>query len=44
MEFFFILVYESVLYYACQSGNLDLVKYLISLNKVEIGNDNVFIF
>lgn len=37
--------YETTLHYACRSGNVDLVKYLISLNKIDIKSEsNVFIY
>lgn len=39
-----IKIYETVLYRACKSGNLELAKCLISTNKVYINEKNVFIF
>lgn len=36
MELNIIIVYCTILFYACESGNLELVKYLISLNKIDL--------
>lgn len=37
MEFQKIIeFYATILHYACRSGNIDLVKYLISLNKIDM--------
>lgn len=41
MEFFFIIFYDTLLHLACESGNLELVKYLISLNKIDIKSTNI---
>lgn len=32
----FKLFYNTILHIACESGNVDLVKYLVSLNKIDI--------
>lgn len=39
-----ILIYETIFYKACKSGNLDLVQYLISSNKVYINERNILSF
>lgn len=45
MEFLKItFIYESILHKACQSGNIDLLKYLISLKEIDINVKNIFIF
>lgn len=30
------MIYKTVLHSACESGNLDTVKYILSLNKIDI--------
>lgn len=42
MEFFLIYIYETILYQASESGNLDLVKYLVSLNEIDINTRDIF--
>lgn len=32
--------YETLLHVACENGNFELVKYLISLNKIDINSTN----
>ena len=45
MEFLKItFIYESILHKACQSGNIDLLKYLISLKEIDINVKNIFSF
>lgn len=36
--------HETALFYAVESGNVELVKYLISLNKFDINDKNIFYF
>lgn len=36
--------YQNVLHFACESGSFDLVKYLISLNEIDIKLKNVSIY
>lgn len=46
MEFTINIIHHAILFYACIPGNLDLVKYLISLNQFDIKmkSINFFIF
>lgn len=32
----FYIIYHNILYYACYTNDLELVKYLVSLNKIDI--------
>lgn len=34
---------KTILHSACLSGNLELVKYIISMNKIDIKSQTVFI-
>lgn len=34
-------IYNTLLHYACKSGNFELVKYLLSLNKFNIETENI---
>ena len=34
---------ETLLHLACESGNLDLVKYLISLNEINLNEKDILI-
>ena len=34
----------TILHYACLSGNLELVKFIISLNKIDVTSVNVLLF
>lgn len=36
------MIYKNILHYACESGNLELVKYLVSLNELDINDKTVF--
>lgn len=35
--------YRTLLHNACHSGNIDLVKYLISLNQIDLNSKDVFL-
>lgn len=35
MEFIIFKIYFTILHSACKSGNINLVKYLLSLNKID---------
>ena len=37
-------IYETLLHQACKSGNIEIVKYLISLNKIDINAKTILIF
>ena len=37
-------VFETILHSACKSGNLEVVKYIISLNKIDITSKTIFIY
>lgn len=37
-----IMIYNTLLHLACRSGNIELVKYIISLNKIDITSSNIF--
>lgn len=41
-EISFIYIYETLLHKACKSENVELVKYIISLNKFDINSKIVF--
>lgn len=36
-------IYSTLLHLACKYGNLELVKYLISLNKFDMKSENISI-
>lgn len=43
MEFLkFIIIYNTIIHLASRTGNIDLVKYIISLNKIDITSKNIF--
>lgn len=42
MEFKKFIIYESILYKACENGNIELVKYIISLKKINVNQKNIF--
>ena len=43
MEFLkFFYFYKTLLHFTCDSGNIDLVKYIISLNVIDIKTKTVF--
>ena len=44
MEFENRNISETILHLACESGNIELVKYIISLNKIDITSKNIFIY
>lgn len=33
-------IFENILHLVCESGNIDLVKYLISLNEIGLNSKN----
>lgn len=35
------MIYKNILHYACESGNLELVKYLVSLNELDINDQTI---
>ena len=37
-----LFVYNTLLNFACGAGNIELVKYLISLDKIDINSTNIF--
>lgn len=41
MEFHYIFSNNTILHHACLSGNLSLVKFLLSLNKFDINAVNI---
>lgn len=40
--FIFKTFYKSILHHACESGNVELVKYLLSLNRLDINSNDIF--
>lgn len=42
MGFKKFIIYESILYKACENGNIELVKYIISLKKINVNQKNIF--
>lgn len=40
----YVFLNNTFLHLACKSGNLELVKYLTSLNKIDIKSTNVSLF
>lgn len=44
MKFYQKKNYETILYPACYSGEIELVKYLISLDKIDIESQSIFFF
>lgn len=44
MEFKCIYFNETLLHQACKSGDIDLAKYLISLNKIDIKSTTIFFY
>lgn len=40
-QFFFIN--KTILHYACESGNIDIVKYIISLDVIDIKSQTIFL-
>lgn len=41
MEFEKHRIFENILHLACKSNNVDIVKYLISLNIIDIKDKNI---
>lgn len=41
--FIFKTFYKSILHHACESGNVELVKYLLSLNRLDINSNDIFL-
>lgn len=44
MEFQKKYLNETILYPACKSGEIELVEYLISMNKIDIDSKSIFFF
>ena len=44
MEFKNKNIYYTILHFACESGNLELVKFIISFNKIDITSKTIFIY
>lgn len=44
MKFKLKKINDTILSCACKSGNIELVKYLISLEKIDINSKNVVLF
>lgn len=42
MELKKILFNKTILYPACESGNIELVKYLISMDKIDVTAESIF--
>ena len=40
MEFYSFFINNNCLHFACNSGNITLVKYIISLNVFDINEEN----
>ena len=38
------MFYETVLHYACRSGNCHIVRFLVSLQKIDLDAKNVLFF
>lgn len=41
--FIFKTFYKSILHHACESGNVELVKYLLSLKRLDINSNDIFL-
>lgn len=39
-----IFFYETLLHFACKLGNLDIVKYIISLDKIDVSQKAVYLY
>lgn len=44
MEFKNKNIYYTILHIACEIGNIDLVKYIISLNRIDIDSKIILLF
>lgn len=42
MEFQKINIYETLLHKACELGNIEYVKYITSLNEIDINDTNIY--
>ena len=42
--FLTICIYETILHKAGESGNIDLIKYIISMKKIDVNQKNILIF
>ena len=38
-----IMIYNTLLHLACRSGNIELVKYILSLDKIDMTAKNIFL-
>ncbi|KAK8883823.1 hypothetical protein M9Y10_042922 [Tritrichomonas musculus] len=43
-DLYFDSVKGNILHLACKAGNIELVKYLISLNKIDLASKSIFIY